>query len=320
MKTLVYSLVFILFVLAEAKTGHTQAQTIANISVDSAHALTQLYAQHPDFVILDLRTPAEYNGGHIDKAVNLDFFGADFGKTLDSIPKTKIYLIYCGSGSRSIRARDSMANRNFQTVYNMLGGINTWKAKYPTTLLTAPLLLAYGSGNVNFGYVPVGQTDTIDITITNAANDTLKFNSIHGPNNQRFATNFTLSKQLLGYDNYKFQITYTPANWTSDTSSITIFSNGGSLKFYLQAHGSAVGIDHIVREEAFRIYPNPAVNYLTIERQKEQNARFDLFSAKGKKICSYFLEKQKETIDVSQLPPGIYFLRNSKQTFTFIKK
>ena len=320
MKTLAYSLVFTLFVLTWTKTTHAQAQTIANISVDSAHTLSQLHAQDPNFVILDVRTPSEYNGGHIDKAVNLDFFSAGFGKTLDSMPKTKIYLIHCAAGSRSIRARDSMANRNFQTVYNMLGGINAWKLKYPTTLLTAPVLLAYGSSNVDLGYVPVGQTETLDITITNGANDTLKFNSFNGPNNLNFSTNFSLSKQLLGYDNYKFQIIYTPTNLMSDTSSITIYSNGGSLQFHLKAHGSAVGIDNIASKKDFKIYPNPAVNYITIEAQKEQNTQYQLSNSQGKIIHSYFLSKQKEILDISSLPPGMYFITNSKQSFTFIKK
>jgi len=320
MKNLAYSFLIALFVLTWAKTIHAQGQTISNISVDSAYALTQLYAQNPNFVILDVRMPIEYNGGHIDKAVNLDFLNANFGKTLDSMPKTKIYLIHCAAGSRSIRARDSMANRNFQTVYNMLGGINAWKLKYPTTLLTTPVLLAYGSTNVDLGYIAVGQTDTLEITITNGANDTLKFNSINGPNNLKFSTNFSLSKQLLGYDNYKFQVTYTPTNLMSDTTSLTIYSNGGSLKFYLKAHGSAVGIDNIASKKDFKIYPNPATNYITIETQKEQNTQFDLLNSQGKIIHSYFLNKQKEIFDISTLPSGMYFIKNSKQMFTFIKK
>jgi len=48
--------------------------------------------------------------------------------------KNKIYLIYCRSGRRSENALNMMKELDFREVYNMLGGINSWKAEgLPTT-------------------------------------------------------------------------------------------------------------------------------------------------------------------------------------------
>jgi len=52
---------------------------------------------------------------------------------LNNLDKNKTYLIYCRSGARSGSALDIMAELNFREVYNILGGINQWKAEgFPT--------------------------------------------------------------------------------------------------------------------------------------------------------------------------------------------
>jgi len=307
-------------VLALPKQDYGQSSTIANISIDSAYALTQLYAQDPRFVILDVRTDAEYTSSHIENAVNLDYFNPDFASWLDSLPKTKIYLIHCGIGGRSAGARDLMANRGFQTVYNMLGGFNSWKTKYPVTQLTAPRLLVYGDSIRDIGYVPVGQTLVIDMKLTNGANDTLIIDSIQGPSNPKFSTNFLANQHLLGYDDYSFQLSYNPSNLGFDSTYFTIFSNGGNIKFRFQAHGSAVGIEELSANSEFRIYPNPATNYIIIENSLSNNDSYRLFNTEGRLIKSVTKDAQKQKLNISNLPSGMYFINDSKQTIRFIKK
>ena len=318
MKTKLYILILSVFTLAMPLSEY--AQTIANITADSAHTLTQIYAQDPNFVILDVRTPGEYNAGHLDKGVNLDFYGVNFGKILDSIDKNKIYLIHCASGGRSGKAKDSMANRNFQTVYNMMGGYNKWVKTYPVTLLTSPLLAIYDSNHFDLGYIPVGQTKTITIKITNGANDTLKFSSFSGPANTSFSTNLTTTPQLLGYDDYKFQVTYSPTNLNTDTSSITLFSNGGNLKLFLRAQGISIGFAETQTKKQFNLYPNPAANYLIIETQDADFKQFKLISSEGKTMKIISVEKGKNRLDISDLSPGLYFITNSKHSTQFIKE
>ncbi len=103
-----------------------------NASVDEAYTLIQNNKSNPDFVILDVRTPSEYASGHIENAVNLDYYDDAFEETLDNYDRNKTYLIYCRTGNRSAAAMKIMKNLGFTNVYNMQGGINVWiSAGYP---------------------------------------------------------------------------------------------------------------------------------------------------------------------------------------------
>jgi rhodanese-related sulfurtransferase len=109
-------------------------QIIADINTEQALTLIQDNQDNPDFVILDVRTPAEFDSGHIENAINLDYNSETFSDELNNLDKDKTYLVYCGVGRRSAGARDIMKELNFMTAYNMLGGINQWKQDgLPTT-------------------------------------------------------------------------------------------------------------------------------------------------------------------------------------------
>ncbi len=107
----------------------TATQIIEDITPQEAFTLIQDNQGNPDFVIIDVRTPAEFAGEHIENAVNMDFYSDTFRDELDKLDKDKIYLIYCRSGGRSGSTLDIMAELNFNEVYNILGGINQWKTE-----------------------------------------------------------------------------------------------------------------------------------------------------------------------------------------------
>ena len=110
-----------------------ETATIEDITPQEAFALIQNNQNNPDFVIIDVRTPAEFAGEHIENATNIDFYSEAFRDELNKLDKNKTYLIYCRSGGRSGSALDIMAELNFKEAYNMLGGINLWKTEgFPT--------------------------------------------------------------------------------------------------------------------------------------------------------------------------------------------
>ncbi len=96
------------------------------ISAGEAAALIDARAGDADFVILDVRTPAEYAGGHIDGAVNIDYNDPGFQSRIDALDRTKTYLVYCRSGNRSASAVAVMAGLGFVGVYEIDGGITAW--------------------------------------------------------------------------------------------------------------------------------------------------------------------------------------------------
>ncbi len=102
---------------------------IYDITTEKALNLIQENAGNPDFVIIDVRTPEEYNVGYIEGAVNIDFNSEDIREQLNALDKDKAYLIYCRSGRRSASARDIMSELGFKEVYNMSGGILEWESQ-----------------------------------------------------------------------------------------------------------------------------------------------------------------------------------------------
>jgi len=92
------------------------------------------YENNKNLIIIDVRTPEEYNKGHIENAINIDYYNPNFQTELKKLDKTKEYLIHCKSGSRSGKTLNIMKNLNFKNVLNLKGGINGWiTAKYKTT-------------------------------------------------------------------------------------------------------------------------------------------------------------------------------------------
>jgi len=107
----------------------TATQKFTDITPQAAFALIQENRNNPDFVIIDVRTPEEFAGGHIEGATNINFYADTFRDTLNGLDRNKTYLVYCAVGGRSGSALDIMAELNFREAYNMLGGINQWRGE-----------------------------------------------------------------------------------------------------------------------------------------------------------------------------------------------
>jgi len=120
-----------------APAQETPTRIIENVTPQEAFTLIQENHNNPEFVILDVRTPEEFAEGHIGNAINIDYSSGTFRDKLNKLDKNKTYLVYCATGSPgcgSIGTSDIMAELNFREVYNMLGGIISWKtAGLPTT-------------------------------------------------------------------------------------------------------------------------------------------------------------------------------------------
>jgi len=128
------SFIYILFisVLSIPLSG----QIYQNISVHDANILIQNMVNKPMFTILDVRTISEYNTDHLEDADTRNFYDTDFVVQLDSLDKSRAYLIYCQSGNRSGQAYNIMQSLGFEEVYNMLGGISSWRTNgYQTTTI-----------------------------------------------------------------------------------------------------------------------------------------------------------------------------------------
>ncbi|WP_455277856.1 rhodanese-like domain-containing protein [[Eubacterium] cellulosolvens] len=89
-----------------------------------------------NFVILDVRTPEEFAEGHIENAINIDYYMDErsnntksFRDELGKLDRNKTYLIYCLADIRSSVAMNMMKHLGFKEVYDMSGGIVQWQAE-----------------------------------------------------------------------------------------------------------------------------------------------------------------------------------------------
>lgn len=78
-------------------------------------------------VVLDVRTASEFAEGHIERAVNIDYYKDDFvEKAKAALPTDKKIAIYCRSGRRSANAASKLAAEGYVLV-NLKGGIIDWQ-------------------------------------------------------------------------------------------------------------------------------------------------------------------------------------------------
>jgi len=110
------------------------AQVYLDIEVIPAQDTIEANIDNPIFTILDVRTAGEYLPEHIEGAFNRDYYAEDFSQQLDSLDKSRTYLIYCQSGGRSGATLTLMEDLGFDRVYNILGGMGAWNnAGLPVT-------------------------------------------------------------------------------------------------------------------------------------------------------------------------------------------
>jgi len=126
----VTTLLLILFLwIGVSPASAKVSPTYQNVTVEQALTIIQENRKNSMFVIIDVRTPAEFQQGHIEGAVLIDILSPSFNNKINSLDKTKQYFVYCRSGNRSRRAMDFMEKLKFEKVYNMKGGFKDWASK-----------------------------------------------------------------------------------------------------------------------------------------------------------------------------------------------
>ena len=79
--------------------------------------------------LLDVRTPEEFNSGHIKNALLADWKNeSEFNRRTSFIDKKKPVYVYCLAGGRSAAAAKKMRSSGYEKVFELTGGINAWKA------------------------------------------------------------------------------------------------------------------------------------------------------------------------------------------------
>ena len=80
-------------------------------------------------VVVDVRTPQEFNDGHLPNSLLIDIYNPTFQNKILELDKTKNYYIYCRSGNRSFHAGVFMLAEGFESVQHLKDGIISWTEK-----------------------------------------------------------------------------------------------------------------------------------------------------------------------------------------------
>ena len=86
----------------------------------------QAKTQEAGVVILDVRTKAEFDEGHIANAININVESNEFLSDISKLDKSKTYAVYCRSGRRSADALAKMSNEQFISLSHLDGGVIDW--------------------------------------------------------------------------------------------------------------------------------------------------------------------------------------------------
>tara|TARA_Y100000591_G_scaffold116647_1_gene99671 strand:- start:28 stop:639 length:612 start_codon:yes stop_codon:yes gene_type:complete len=87
-------------------------------------------------IIIDVRTPEEFNKGHLRNSLNVNWLDENFDENLNIFSKDLPVMVYCLSGGRSSKANERIKSLGFKNVYELDGGILEWrKNKLPEATL-----------------------------------------------------------------------------------------------------------------------------------------------------------------------------------------
>jgi rhodanese-related sulfurtransferase len=115
------------FVMALAIFSFLQVASAAdakNITVDEA---AKLLKTDTNVVVLDVRTPREFEAGHIKGATNINFNDKEFARRVAALDKNKTYIVHCTAGGRSAKACEQIKTMDFKNMLHMNQGFNAWK-------------------------------------------------------------------------------------------------------------------------------------------------------------------------------------------------
>jgi rhodanese-related sulfurtransferase len=121
-----YSWVVVLVLSALSVLGSAVLAGCASsvpLVISPAQAKTEMQA---GAMLLDVRQPEEFAGGHIEGAVLIPL--GDLSAHLGELPKDRLIIVQCQTGVRSAQGRDLLRQAGFAKVTSLEGGIQAWQA------------------------------------------------------------------------------------------------------------------------------------------------------------------------------------------------
>ena len=108
-----------------------------SVTTIEANAAKDFVGRHENAVIMDVRTPVEYEMSHITGSVNVNVQDESFEDMVVTLDPNKTYIVHCTKNpadGRSSRALETLKSLGFKHLYSLEGGYVAWKdAELPLT-------------------------------------------------------------------------------------------------------------------------------------------------------------------------------------------
>lgn len=104
----------------DATQGDTSLASASAVVVGASEAV-ELLDERDDLVIIDVRTPEEFAGGHLAGAKLIDVQDPSFRAKVEALDRDVAYVVYCRAGNRSAVAVDIMQELGFVELYDAGG-------------------------------------------------------------------------------------------------------------------------------------------------------------------------------------------------------
>ncbi|MFA7448255.1 MAG: rhodanese-like domain-containing protein [Weeksellaceae bacterium] len=117
MKTMVFLIGFLMFLTSCNPVGETK----------SINDVDQVDFTSGENVLLDVRTPEEFNAGNLPNSININLNSSDFDSKIKKLDPSKTYYVYCKSGNRSTKAVNKMNKMSFKHIVHLNDGYDNYE-------------------------------------------------------------------------------------------------------------------------------------------------------------------------------------------------
>jgi rhodanese-related sulfurtransferase/outer membrane murein-binding lipoprotein Lpp len=183
---------------------------------------TAYVMENSGVLFVDVRTPDEYDIMHINNSINIPYYNmTDFATRLAPLAgkQNTQMVLYCRTGVRSLNAWLYLNSTGYTQIYNMLGGINAWRAMNYSVWQapSGPITLGEARWMVDLGQ---GINGTFPNLIIIDVRDSASYTGGHLPN----ATNIPY------VDDFSFNDSIMSPLSGKENSTIVVYCAGGGCE------------------------------------------------------------------------------------------
>ena len=121
---IILAIVLVLVVVAAWAINANRKQNFKSVSVAK---FAEIISDTTAVQLVDVRTKSEYDEGHIEGALQIDFYSDLFTHNASAkLSKEKPVAVYCRSGRRSASAASKLVKLGYEVI-NLDGGILAWE-------------------------------------------------------------------------------------------------------------------------------------------------------------------------------------------------